>query len=147
MPEELVHDSDAQELQSAIEVMQAEFITVHKELEALRETSADPATLKRRIANLEEERDQLGSKIQSTKAKVNGKVAGPKLEQLRQLSSALRREREREVELQVGDERRLAMPRFQSCSLSIGSPFACLYTIQEKSPWVVVYVAELGARS
>lgn len=100
-----MHDADAQELQSAIEVMQAEFITVHKELEALRETSADPATLKRRIANLEEERDQLGSKIQSTKAKVNGKVAGPKLEQLRQLSSALRREREREVELQVGQHR------------------------------------------
>lgn len=100
VPEELLHDGDAQELQSAIEAMQAEFIAVHKELEAMRETSAQPATLQRRLAQLEEERDQLGSKIQSTKAKVNGKVSGPRLEQLTELSSALRREREREVELQ-----------------------------------------------
>jgi chromosome segregation ATPase len=70
VPEELLHDGDAQELQSAIEAMQAEFIAVHKELEAMRETSAQPATLQRRLAQLEEERDQLGSKIQSTKAKV-----------------------------------------------------------------------------
>mmetsp|Transcript_38618 Transcript_38618/g.46742 ORF Transcript_38618/g.46742 Transcript_38618/m.46742 type:complete len:696 (+) Transcript_38618:167-2254(+) len=100
IPDDLVHDEDITELHKQIKEMQAEFVQSHKSLEGMRGEGKDPAKLKQKINLLEEEREQLQSKIVSTKTKVTSKVSGNELAELQELSTALRRQQEEELELQ-----------------------------------------------
>ncbi|KAK3240307.1 hypothetical protein CYMTET_49849 [Cymbomonas tetramitiformis] len=100
LPEELFCDEDIAEIHAAIKELQAQFVEVHKTLEGTRSTTKDPKQLQKKITLLEEEKDQLGSKITSTKMKVTQKVGGQELEELQQLSTSLRKQQEEELELQ-----------------------------------------------
>eukprot|EP00976_Prorocentrum_cordatum_P067701 1178855-Prorocentrum_minimum.AAC.2 len=101
IPGELMHDEDTQLLVQEIRDLQADFVNVHKELEAMRSTNVDPNVLKQKNMLLEEEKEQLTARIASTKTKVHGKVQGAQLEELQTLSTALRRQQEEELELQI----------------------------------------------
>mmetsp|Transcript_34028 Transcript_34028/g.47153 ORF Transcript_34028/g.47153 Transcript_34028/m.47153 type:complete len:678 (+) Transcript_34028:128-2161(+) len=100
LPEELKHDEEVQELHITIEELKGEFINLHKEIEGLRKDAKDPNSMKQSNLSLEEEKEQLNAKISSTKAKVHQRVEGAELATLQELSTALRKQQEEELELQ-----------------------------------------------
>ena len=62
VPPEYASDPDVRELLAQCHDLQRRFVEAHKEMEATRASSRDPARLRDRVARLEEEREQLTSR-------------------------------------------------------------------------------------
>ena len=58
----------------AVHDLQRRFVEAHKEMEATRASSRDPARLRDRVARLEEEREQLTSRVARTDDKIAAKI-------------------------------------------------------------------------
>jgi intraflagellar transport protein 81 len=70
IPSDFIHDETIVELTSQIQILQEEFKTTHKYFDGLKESSSNSGTLKREIQQMEEEKQQVLSKISRLKKKV-----------------------------------------------------------------------------
>jgi intraflagellar transport protein 81 len=70
IPLEFIHDESIIELTSQIQVLQEGFKTTHKYFDGLKDSSSNSGTLKREIQQMEEEKQQVLSKISRLKKKV-----------------------------------------------------------------------------
>ena len=118
----------------------------HKEMEATRASSRDPARLRDRVARLEEEREQLTSRVARTDDKIAAKIGDKAtVASLTTLAADLRRESNLETELRRqqseqrdrGDAaertRRRAAVRLRELRASVnGSPSALLAQLAEE---------------
>lgn len=101
VPADLSMDQEVSELRETCRALQMMFMNTHKEMEEARKNSKDPVKLKERIAELEQEREQLTSRIAMTKGKVASKVEDKSaLSEISELAISLRKEQEAEMELQ-----------------------------------------------
>ena len=113
-----------------------------------RKTSKDPVKLKERIAELEQEKEQVTSRIAVTKGKVASKVEDKsQLGELLELAMSLRKEQEAEMELQQQlhdqyDRKEQADHKYQRtavrlreirASISAGSSTALLTQLAEEA--------------
>ena len=72
IPEDLrMQDDGLRELSAHYEALRQEFIVVHKRVDALREVHADPAEARRKLKNLEDERDKLQQFISAAQKKLS----------------------------------------------------------------------------
>ncbi len=69
IPDEYMMDQEIRDVFQTYKELQSEFETTHKHVETLRQDSMVPTELKKEIAQLEQERDQLKSKISIFKGK------------------------------------------------------------------------------
>ena len=147
VPPEYASDPDVRELLAQCHDLQRRFVDAHKETEATRASSRDPARLRDRVARLEEEREQLVSRVALTDNKVAAKVGDKAtVASLTTLAADLRRERDLETELRRqqteqrdrGDaaerKRRRAAVRLRELRASVGagSPAALLAQLAEE---------------
>lgn len=79
-----------------IEALQEEFKVSHKYLDGMKQTGPNSHAVKREIQQMEEEKQQLISKITKIQKKVN---SIPKAEQWLQAAQNLRAEQQKEIEL------------------------------------------------
>ena len=166
VPPEYASDPDVRELLAQCHDLQRRFVDAHKETEATRASSRDPARLRDRVARLEEEREQLVSRVALTDNKIAAKVGDKAtVASLTTLAADLRRERDLETELrrqqteqrERGDaaerKRRRAAVRLRELRASVGagSPAALLAQLAEEVDRARVaasetFPAELAAR-
>lgn len=147
VPPEYASDPDVRELLAQCHHLQRRFVDAHKETETTRASSRDPARLRDRVARLEEEREQLVSRVALTDNKIAAKVGDKAtVASLTTLAADLRRERDLETELRRqqteqrdrGDaaerKRRRAAVRLRELRASVGagSPAALLAQLAEE---------------
>lgn len=122
-------------------------LSYFQETDKTRKTSKDPVKLKERIAELEQEKEQVASRIAVTKGKVASKIEDKsQLGELSELATGLRKEQEAEMELQQQlhdqyDKKELADHKYQRAavrlreiraSISAGSSSALLTQLAEE---------------
>ena len=147
VPPEYASDPDVRELLARCHDLQRRFVEAHKEMEATRASSRDPARLRDRVARLEEEREQLNSRVARTDDKIAAKIGDKAtVASLTTLAADLRRESNLETELRRqqseqrdrGDAaertRRRAAVRLRElrASVNAGSPSALLAQLAEE---------------
>mmetsp|Transcript_10773 Transcript_10773/g.26382 ORF Transcript_10773/g.26382 Transcript_10773/m.26382 type:complete len:672 (+) Transcript_10773:79-2094(+) len=96
VPEEMFADPEIQAKHQEYTQLQQQFKETHKSTERLRGTSTQPTELKREVAQLEEERQQLKAKITKMEHKLK-KLDN--FQELYEVTSTLRKEQEEEVRL------------------------------------------------
>ena len=149
LPDDLLNDYDCMEIRQQIKVLQGSFVENHKLVSERRKTGQDPNTVKKSIAKLEQEQELLHKKIDKTTTKVKSKVHRERLDELREVCSALRRQQDEEVYLrsameqqhfqfQVAEEKyNAAVTRLQeikqSLSSEVSSPESLLMSLQEET--------------
>ncbi|QDZ19462.1 intraflagellar transport protein 81 [Chloropicon primus] len=150
LPEDLLNDYDCLEIRQQIKVLQSEFVEKHKMVSEKRKSGQDPSTVKKAIAKLEQEKELLHKKIDKTTTKVKSKVHRERLDELREVCSALRRQQDEETYLksameqqhfqfQVAEEKyNAAVTRLQEIKQSlssseISSPESLLSQLQEET--------------
>jgi len=95
IPDEFLVDEDMRATQDEYRDLQAEFQAVHQGVESVRNESMNPTDLKKEISQLEQEREQLLTKINLFKNKGNSE----EFQQLLQATSKLRKEQEQDAKL------------------------------------------------
>jgi len=95
VPEEFLADDEMRETYEYYKDLQAEFQATHQNVESLRQESMQPAELKKEIQQLEQEKEQLLTKINLFKTKSNQPEFGALLE----ATSMLRKEQEQDNKL------------------------------------------------
>lgn len=101
VPADFGMDPEIQDLVNQCHELQRQFVEAHKETDKTRKTSKDPVKLKERITELEQEKEQVTSRIAVTKGKVSSKVDDKShLAEISELAMSLRKEQESEMELQ-----------------------------------------------
>ena len=96
VPEEMFADEVVVEVFQQYKELQASFKEIHKTCDKLRSNSLEPSEIKREIQQLEEEKEQLNTKIAKIKQRVQ---AVENFDALFEVTSALRREQEEEARL------------------------------------------------
>ncbi|GBG83735.1 hypothetical protein CBR_g37536 [Chara braunii] len=96
LPEELMVDDETRDLHVQCKGLQEQFKEVHKTVELFRRTKKDPLVVKDQIAELEAEREQLNSKIDKLKAKLQNV---PKVGMFLEVAGQLRKQQEEEIQL------------------------------------------------
>lgn len=96
IPDEYMMDQEVREVFQTYKELQSEFETTHKHVETLRLDSMVPTDLKKEIAQLEQERDQLKSKISIFKGK---NANNAEFQELIEATSLLRKEQEVDARL------------------------------------------------
>lgn len=71
IPDEFLVDEEMQETYQAYKDLQAEFQATHQNVDQMRQESMNPTELKKEITQLEQEKDQLLTKINLFKNKSN----------------------------------------------------------------------------
>lgn len=71
VPDEFMVDEEMRETMQVFRDLQAEFQAVHQGVESIRADSMNPADLKKEITQLEQEKEQLLTKINLFKSKGN----------------------------------------------------------------------------
>lgn len=96
VPEEYLVEDDMKQGYQEYKELQAHFQVVHQELEGFRTQALPPHELKKNIDQLEQEKEQLVTKISRLKSKFTGKED---FQQLLEATSKLRKEQEEEAML------------------------------------------------
>jgi len=96
VPEEFMRDEELQEVYQQYKQIQGEFQATHQQVEQIRSESMAPNELKREIGQLEQEKDQLVSKISTLKSRTAGEGG---FQNLLEATSMLRKEQEEEAKL------------------------------------------------
>lgn len=96
VPEEMFADEVVVEVFQQYKELQAQFKETHKIADKLRSNRFEPGEIKREIQQLEEEKEQLNTKITKIKQRVQNVES---FDQLFEVTSALRREQEEEAKL------------------------------------------------
>lgn len=96
IPEEFAGDPELKRLSEQMKELQAEFQIVHEEYEGVESSSLNPGELKKELGKLEQEKEQLTSKIGSMRGKHGGK---PEMAAMLIPTSQLRKEQEEEVRI------------------------------------------------
>lgn len=96
IPDEFMVDEEMRETMKIYTDLQAEFKSVHQAVESVRNESMNPAELKKEITQLEQEREQLLTKINLFKNKGN---SSGEFQQLLEATSKLRKEQEQDAKL------------------------------------------------
>ena len=152
LPEDLLQDYDCMEIRSQNKVLQQTFIGKHKELSNWRKKVENPKEVKKQIGKLEQEQELLHKKIDKTTTKVKSKVHRERLDELREVCSALRRQQDEEAYLrsameqqhyqfQVAEEKyNAAVSKLQEIKQSLstnegssGDPECLLVSLQEET--------------
>ena len=95
IPDEYMHDEDMRNTLQVYKDLQAEFQAVHSNTEALRQESMNPAELKKEITQLEQEKEQLLTKINLFKNRGDSQD----FQLLLDATSKLRKEQEQDARL------------------------------------------------
>ena len=129
LPEDLLNDYDCLELRQQIKVLQQDFVSKHKQVTDLRQRGQDPKQVKKQIAKLDQEKELLHSKIDKTTTKVKSKVHRERLDELKEVCSALRRQHDEESYLRQAMEQQHY--QFQVAEEKYNASFARLQEIKE----------------
>lgn len=105
LPEELNYDGDVMELKEEIKGMQQQFIEMHKASESVKNLTANTSDMKKKIKQLEEEKERLEDKVAKAKSQVD-KIADKA--NYMDVCSALRKQQDEEVNLstQMQDQKK-----------------------------------------
>ena len=95
IPDEFLVDEEMQETYQAYKDLQAEFQATHQNVDQMRQESMNPTELKKEITQLEQEKDQLLTKINLFKNKSNKED----FQALLEATSKLRKEQEQDAKL------------------------------------------------
>jgi len=95
IPEEMLGDEEMKNLNQEYIDLKAEFQVYHTQLEAAQKDSLSPNEIKKEIMTLEQEREQLNTRINMFKNKNNS----PEFKVLLEATNLLRREQEEEAKL------------------------------------------------
>ncbi|KAG5191213.1 intraflagellar transport protein 81 [Tribonema minus] len=96
VPADFMQDAALQDMQAAYADLQADFKVTHKAVDALRRTDLRPTELRAEVAQLEEERRQLGEKIARARRAADGE---PGFEEMLAVTGRLRGAQEEEARL------------------------------------------------
>lgn len=96
VPEEFMHEEEMQETLQTYKDLQAEYAATHQNIMSLKNDSMNPTELKKEITQLEQEKEQLQTKINLFKSKSNN----PEFQGLLEATSKLRKEQEQDAKLQ-----------------------------------------------
>ncbi len=108
IPEEFLVDDEMRETFQVYKDLQAEFQATHMNVEALRQESMNPGDLKKEIGQLEQEKEQLLTKINLFKSKSNKQD----FQALLEATSKLRKEQEQDAKLAEKERELTAMIEF-----------------------------------
>ena len=149
LPDDLLNDYDCIEIRQQIKVLQNKFIQKHKEVSERRKKGQDPNEVKRTIAKMEQEQELLHKRIEKTVAKVKAKVHRERLDELKEVCSALRRQQDEEsylrsamdqqhYQFEVAEEKyNAAVSKLQeikqNLSTEVSSPESLLMSLQEET--------------
>jgi intraflagellar transport protein 81 len=97
IPAEFMGEDLVMDLSQRLKELQADFKEVHKTVDHVRSQGARPGELKNEIAQLEQEKTQLRSKIQ--KLKRDAENEGANFDEMLKVTSALRKEQEEELRI------------------------------------------------
>eukprot|EP01136_Pigoraptor_vietnamica_P035750 Opistho-1_new@101407 len=153
VPDEFLADETIGEVHEQYRELVAQFKTLHKTVEGFRGTGLSPAEIKRDIANMEEEREQLRRRVEKAKKKIEA-VRGH--EKYLDAARDFRTERDRQQELQarMRDEKNRLLHAEQRYTQAVhtlkemrtasvgGNPEALLKRIQEEHRMNKMFVAE-----
>lgn len=113
IPEEFLMDEEMRETFQVYKDLQAEFQATHMNVEAIRQESMNPADLKKEIGQLEQEKEQLLTKINLFKSKSNKQD----FQALLEATSKLRKEQEQDAKLSEKERELTSMIEFYESQL------------------------------
>lgn len=113
IPDEFMHDDDMRATMQIYKDLQAEFRAVHQNTENLRNESMNPSELKKEITQLEQEKEQLLTKINLFKNRGDSED----FQALLDATSKLRKEQEQDARLNEKERELTQMIEMQEHSL------------------------------
>ena len=99
VPAHLAHDEDVLELRQEIKMQQRTFVDLHRAHDSIVNQARSPAAVKEQIGGMEREYEQLTSRIEKAKMKVEGKVGGHNMDGLSRACQALRTQQDEQLNL------------------------------------------------